>query len=241
MHPLPQRLAAEAFGTFWLVFGGCGAAIFAGSEIGFYGVALAFGLTVVTMAYAVGHVSGGHFNPAITIGLAMGKRFDRKDVVPYVVTQVLSAFVAALALWVIAHGRPGFDSTESGFASNGYGDHSPGQYSWWAVLLIEVVLTAFFLYVIYGVTDTRAPKGFAPLAIGLTLTLIHLISIPIDNTSVNPARSIGPALFAGGDAIAQLWLFILAPIIGGLIAGATYAMLFGTGDEAAPLEVATEG
>jgi aquaporin Z len=241
MHPLPQRIAAEFFGTFWLVFGGCGAAIFAGSEIGFYGVALAFGLTVVTMAYAVGHVSGGHFNPAITIGLAIGRRFDRKDVVPYVVSQVGAAIVAALALWVIAHGRPGFDSTSSGFASNGYGDHSPGDYAWWAVLLAEVVLTAFFLYVIYGVTDTRAPKGFAPLAIGLTLTLIHLVCIPIDNTSVNPARSIGPALFAGGTAIGQLWLFILAPIAGGLIAGATYARLFGEGGEAAPLEVATEG
>ena len=241
MHPLPQRLAAEAFGTFWLVFGGCGAAIFAGSEIGFYGIALAFGLTVVTMAYAVGHVSGGHFNPAITVGLAMGKRFDRRDVLPYVVTQVVAACVAALALWVIAHGRPGFDSTTSGFASNGYGDHSPGDYAWWAVLLAEVVLTAFFLYVIYGVTDTRAPKGFAPLAIGLTLTLIHLVCIPIDNTSVNPARSIGPALFAGGTAIGQLWVFILAPLIGGVVAGLTYARLFGEGEEAAPLELATTG
>jgi aquaporin Z len=241
MHPLPQRVAAEFFGTFWLVFGGCGAAIFAGTEIGFYGVALAFGLTVVTMAYAVGHISGGHFNPAITIGLAIGRRFDRKDVVPYVVTQVVAAVVAALALWVIAHGRSGFDSTTSGFASNGYGDHSPGGYSWWAVLLAEVVLTAFFLYVIYGVTDTRAPKGFAPLAIGLTLTLIHLVCIPIDNTSVNPARSIGPALFAGGTAIGQLWLFILAPIAGGLVAGATYARLFGEGEDTSPLEVATEG
>ena len=241
MHPLPQRLAAEAFGTFWLVFGGCGAAIFAGGDIGFYGIALAFGLTVVTMAYAVGHVSGGHFNPAITIGLAMGKRFDWKDVPSYVVTQVVAAFAAALSLWILAHGRPGFDSTETGFASNGYGSHSPGDYAWWSVLLAEVVLTAFFVYVIYGVTDTRAPKGFAPLAIGLTLTLIHLIAIPIDSTSVNPARSIGPALFAGGTAIAQLWVFILAPIAGGLIAGATYARLFGTGEDTAPLEVATEG
>jgi aquaporin Z len=240
MHPLPRRLAAEAFGTFWLVFGGCGAAIFAGSEIGFQGIALAFGLTVVTMVYAVGHISGGHFNPAITVGLAMGRRFDWKEVVPYVITQVVAAVVAAFSLWVIAHGRPGFDSTATGFASNGYGDRSPGEYAWWAVFLAEVVLTAFFVYVIYGVTDTRAPKGFAPLAIGLTLTLIHLVCIPIDNTSVNPARSIGPALFAGGDAIAQLWLFILAPSIGGLIAGLTYARIFGT-DEAAPLEVATEG
>jgi len=227
-------------GTFWLVFGGCGAAIFAGSAIGFYGIALAFGLTVVTMVYAVGHISGGHFNPAITLGLAMGRRFDWKDVVPYVVTQVVAAVVAAFSLWVIAHGRPGFDSTATGFASNGYGDRSPDDYAWWAVLLAELVLTAFFLYVIYGVTDTRAPKGFAPLAIGLTLTAIHLVCIPIDNTSVNPARSIGPALFAGGDAIVQLWLFILAPIAGGLIAGLTYVHLFGS-DEASPLEVATEG
>ena len=241
MHPLPQRIAAEFFGTFWLVFGGCGAAVFAGSEIGFYGVALAFGLTVLTMVYAVGHISGGHFNPAITVGLAMGKRFDWKDVPTYVVTQVAAAVVAAFGLWVMAHGKSGFDSTTTGFASNGYGDRSPGQYAWWAVLLTEIVLTAFFLYVILGVTDTRAPKSFAPQAIGLTLTLIHLISIPIDNTSANPARSIGPALFAGGAAIGQLWLFIIAAPIGALIAGATYEMLFGSGEEAAPLEVATEG
>jgi aquaporin Z len=241
MQPINRRLAAEFFGTFWLVFGGCGAAILAGAEIGFQGVALAFGLTVLTMAYAVGHISGGHFNPAITVGLAMGKRFDWKDVVPYVVTQVAAAVVAALGLWIIAHGASGFDSTTTGFASNGYGDHSPGGYAWWAVLLTEIVLTAFFLYVILGVTDTRAPKGFAPIAIGLVLTLIHLISIPIDNTSVNPARSIGPALFAGGTAIGQLWLFIIAAPIGALIAGATYEMLFGSGEDAAPLEVATEG
>jgi len=241
MQPIHRRLAAEFFGTFWLVFGGCGAAIFAGGEIGFQGIALAFGLTVLTMAYAVGHISGGHFNPAITVGLAMGRRFDWKEVPGYVVTQVAAAIVAASGLWVIAHGVSGFDSTTTGFASNGYGDRSPGQYAWWAVLLAEVLLTAFFLYVILGVTDTRAPKGFAPIAIGLVLTLIHLVSIPIDNTSVNPARSIGPALFAGGAAIEQLWLFIIAAPIGGLIAGATYEMLFGTGEEAAPLEVATEG
>ncbi len=240
MHPMPQRIAAEFFGTFWLVFGGCGAAVFAGSEIGFYGIALAFGLTVLTMAYAVGHISGGHFNPAITVGLAMGKRFDWRDVPAYVVTQVVAAVVAAFGLWVMAHGKSGFDSTTSGFASNGYGDRSPGGYAWWSVLLVELVLTAFFLYVILGVTDTRAPKGFAPIAIGLALTLIHLISIPVSNTSVNPARSIGPALFAGGDAIGQLWLFILAPIAGGVIAGATYILLFGSG-ETAPLQEATEG
>jgi len=241
MQPINRRLAAEFFGTFWLVFGGCGAAIYAGAEIGFQGIALAFGLTVLTMAYAVGHISGGHFNPAITIGLAMGRRFDWKEVPAYVVTQVVAAVVAATGLWIIAHGVSGFDSTTTGFASNGYGDRSPGGYAWWAVLLTEILLTAFFLYVILGVTDTRAPKGFAPLAIGLTLTLIHLISIPVDNTSVNPARSIGPALFAGGDAIVQLWLFILAPLVGGLVAGATYVTLFGGGEEPVPLEVATEG
>jgi aquaporin Z len=238
-HTLPQRLAAEAFGTFWLVFGGCGAAIFAGKYIGFHGIALAFGLTVVTMAYAVGHVSGGHFNPAITVGLATAKRFDWKDVPAYVGTQVVAAIVAATALWVIAHGLAGFDATDTGFASNGYGDRSPAGYEWWAVILAEVILTAFFVYVILGVTDTRAPKGFAPLAIGLTLTLIHLISIPIDNTSVNPARSIGPALFAGGDAILQLWLFMIFPIVGGLIAGVTYDGLFGSG-ATAPLQETTE-
>jgi aquaporin Z len=240
MHPLSQRLSAEAFGTFWLVFGGCGSAIFAAKFIGIYGVALAFGLTVVTMAYAVGHVSGGHFNPAVTVGLATARRFDWRDVPAYVATQVVAAIVAATALWVIAHGVKGFDSTESGFAANGYGDHSPGGYAWWAVLLAEILLTAFFLYIILGVTDTRAPKGFAPLAIGLSLTLIHLISIPISNTSVNPARSIGPALFAGGDAILQLWLFILAPLAGALIAGVTYGSLFGAGGEV-PLQEATEG
>jgi aquaporin Z len=239
MHPMPQRIAAEFFGTFWLVFGGCGAAVFAGSAIGFYGVALAFGLTVLTMVYAVGHISGGHFNPAVTVGLAMGKRFDWKDVPTYVVTQV--AAVAAFSLWVMAHGKSGFDSTTTHFAANGYGDRSPDGYAWWSVLLVELVLTAFFLYVILGVTDTRAPKGFAPLAIGLTLTLIHLISIPVSNTSVNPARSIGPALFAGGTAIGQLWLFILAPVVGALIAGATYQTLFGDGEQPASLEVATEG
>jgi len=238
-------MVAEFFGTFWLTFGGCGAAVLAAGYpslgIGFLGVAFAFGLTVLTMAYAVGHISGGHFNPAITIGLALGKRFDWKEVPTYVVTQVVAAVVAALSLWIVAHGQSGFDSTQSGFAANGYGDHSPGGYAWWSVLLAEVLLTAFFVYVILGVTDTRAPKGFAPLAIGLVLTLIHLVSIPIDNTSVNPARSIGPALFAGGWAIGQLWLFILAPLAGGLVAGATYAGLFGTGEEPAPLEVATEG
>ena len=239
VHTLSQRLAAEAFGMFWLVFGGCGSAIFAAEFIGIYGVALAFGLTVVTMAYAVGHVSGGHFNPAITVGLAAAKRFAWKDVPAYVATQVAAAILAAFSLWVIAHGKAGFDASESGFATNGFGDRSPAGYEWWAVLLAELLLTAFFLYIILGVTDTRAPKGFAPLAIGLGLTLIHLISIPISNTSVNPARSIGPALFAGWDPIAQLVLFIPIPIIGALIAGATYSALFGQGG-VAPLEETTQ-
>jgi aquaporin Z len=240
MQPMNRRLAAEFFGTFWLVFGGCGAAIFAGAEIGFQGIALAFGLTVLTMAYAVGHISGGHFNPAITLGLAMGRRFDWREVPAYVVTQVVAAIVAATALWVIAHGVSGFDSTTTGFASNGYGDRSPGGYAWWAVLLAEIALTAFFLYVILGVTDTRAPKGFAPIAIGLVLTLIHLASIPVSNTSVNPARSTGPALFAGSDALVQLWAFWAAPLVGAAIAGATYAMLFGKDKAVVPLPEATE-
>jgi aquaporin Z len=240
MHTLSQRLAAEFFGTFWLVFGGCGAAVIASENIQFAGVALAFGLTVVTMAYAVGHISGGHFNPAITVGLAQAKRFAWRDVPAYVVTQIVAAIVAALVLYVVAKGRAGFDAGD-GFATNGYGDRSPFGYDLYAVIIIEILLTAFFVWVILGVTDTRAPKGFAPLAIGLTLTLIHLISIPVDNTSVNPARSIGPALFAGWDAIQQLWVFILAPTIGGLVAGLTYAMLFGRGPAPAPLEVATEG
>lgn len=241
MHTMAQRLAAEFLGTFWLVLGGCGTAIFAGEHVGFLGVALAFGLTVLTMAYAVGPVSGGHFNPAVTVGLATAKRFDWRDVPAYAITQVVAAIVAASALWVIAHGVSGFDSTESGFAANGYGDLSPGGYAWWAVLVAEVLLTAFFLYVILGTTDTRAPKGFAPIAIGLALTLIHLISIPISNTSVNPARSIGPALFAGPDAIAQVWLFIVAPVVGAALAGITYALLLGDDDDAASLEEATEG
>ena len=243
-HSMAQRLGAEFLGTFWLVFGGCGAAVLAAGVpdvgIGYLGVALAFGLTVVTMAYAVGHVSGGHFNPAITIGVAAGKRFPWRDVPAYVVTQVVAAVVAAAVLWVVASGLDGFSASESGFATNGYGDHSPQGYSLLAVLVVEVVLTCFFLYVILGTTDTRAPKGFAPLAIGLSLTLIHLISIPVSNTSVNPARSTGPAIFAGTDALVQLWAFWLAPIVGALIAGATYVLLLG-GEEAAPLEESVRG
>jgi aquaporin Z len=244
IFPSARRLGAEFLGTFWLVFGGCGAAVIASSVpevgIGFLGVALAFGLSVVTMAYAVGHVSGGHFNPAVTVGLAVGRRFAWRDVPAYVVTQVLAAIVAAFVLWVVASGQAGFDASESGFASNGYGDRSPGGYSLLACLVVEVVLTAFFLYVILGSTDTRAPRGFAPIAIGLSLTLIHLASIPVTNTSVNPARSIGPALFAGWDAIAQLWLFIVAPIAGAAIAAVTYRVVVGEGTEVAPLEAATE-
>ncbi len=242
--PNPRRLGAEFLGTFWLVFAGCGAAVLASSfpdvGIGFLGVALAFGLSVLTMAYAVGHVSGGHFNPAVTVGLAVGRRFAWREVPAYVITQVVAAIVAAFVLWVIASGKDGFDASESGFASNGYGDHSPGGYSLLACLVTEVVLTAFFLYVILGSTDTRAPRGFAPIAIGLSLTLIHLVSIPVTNTSVNPARSIGPALFAGGDAIGQLWLFLVAPLAGAAIAGVTYRLIVDEGTDVAPLEVATE-
>lgn len=234
-HSLVHRLGAEFLGTFWLVLGGCGSAIFAaqhlvdgedsGLGIGFVGVALAFGLTVLTMAYAVGHVSGGHFNPAVTIGLATGRRFDWKDVPAYVVTQVVAGLVAGGVLFLIASGKDGFDAG-AGFAANGYADHSPGGYTLAAVLVAEVVLTAFFLYIILGATDERAPVGFAPIAIGLGLTLIHLISIPISNTSVNPARSTAVAFFQDGAA-GQLWAFWVAPIVGAAIAGATYAVITG--------------
>jgi aquaporin Z len=244
VHSLPRRVAAEFVGTFVLVFGGCGAAVLAAGVpdvgIGFLGVALAFGLTVLTMAYAVGHVSGGHFNPAVTLGLALAGRFRWKDVAAYAVTQVLAAVAAAAVLFVVASGKSGFDAVTSGFATNGYGDRSPEGYSLLAVLVIEVVLTAVFLYVILGATDTRAPKGFAPIAIGLSLTLIHLASIPVSNTSVNPARSTGPALFAGSDALVQLWAFWAAPLVGAAIAGATYALLFGRDTAVVPLPEATE-
>ena len=243
-HSVAHRLAAEFFGTFWLVFGGCGSAVLAAGVkdvgIGYLGVAIAFGLTVLTMAYAVGHVSGGHFNPAVTVGLATARRFDWRDVPGYVATQVVAASLAASVLFVIANGASGFSAKATGFATNGYDNRSPGGYSLLAVIVAEVVLTAFFLYVILGATDTRAPKGFAPLAIGLSLTVIHLVSIPVDNTSVNPARSTGPALFAGTEALSQLWVFWLAPLVGGLIAGATYVVLFGKSEDAVPLEVATE-
>ncbi|MGP3064398.1 aquaporin Z, partial [Serratia ureilytica] len=223
------RLFAEFFGTFWLVFGGCGSAVLAAAfpqlGIGFLGVALAFGLTVVTMAYAVGHISGGHFNPAVTVGLFAGGRFAAKDVIPYVIAQVIGGIAAASVLYLIASGKAGFDATAGGFASNGYGEHSPGGYSLQAAIVIELVLTAFFLIVIHGVTDKRAPAGFAPLAIGLTLTLIHLISIPVTNTSVNPARSTGVAIFQGTWALQQLWVFWLVPLVGGIIGGLIYRCL----------------
>jgi aquaporin Z len=240
MHSTRRKLAAEFFGTFWLVLGGCGTAVIAGQYVGALGVAFAFGLTVLTMAYAVGHVSGAHFNPAITVGLATARRLGWKEVPGYVVTQIGAAITAAAVLLVIANGVDGFSAVDSGFATNGYGDRSPAGYSLLAVLVTEVVLTAFFVYIILGVTDTRAPKGFAPLGIGLSLTLIHLISIPVSNTSVNPARSIGPALFAGSDAIVQLWAFILAPLLGAALAGVSYGALFGDEVVPVPLEEATK-
>jgi len=218
---------AEFLGTFWLVFGGCGAAVFAAGVpdvgIGFLGVSLAFGLTVVTMAYAIGHISGCHLNPAVTLGQWAGGRFAAKDIPLYIISQVLGAIAAAYLLYAIASGNPDYSLAENGLATNGFGaEGSPGGYTLMAAFLIEVVLTAFFLWIIMGATDSRAPAGFAPIAIGLTLTLIHLISIPITNTSVNPARSTGPALVVGGLAIQQLWLFWVAPILGGILGGATY-------------------
>jgi len=224
-----KRLTAEFFGTFWLVFGGCGSAVLAAAfpelGIGFAGVALAFGLTVVTMAYAVGHISGAHFNPAVTVGLWTGSRFPAKDVVPYIIAQVIGGIAAGAVLYLIASGKPGFDAAASGFASNGYGEHSPGGFSMQSAIVAEFVLTAFFLIVINGTTHKLAPTGFAPLAIGLTLTLIHLISIPVTNTSVNPARSTGVAVFQGGWALGQLWLFWVVPLIGGAVGGLIYRSL----------------
>jgi aquaporin Z len=226
---LLKRSLAECFGTFWLVFGGCGSAVFAAAfpalGIGFAGVALAFGLTVLTMAFAIGHISGCHLNPAITIGLVAGKRFPAKEALPYILAQVVGAIIAAGVLFVIVSGQEGF-TTIGNFAANGYGVNSPGHYSLLSCLIAEIVLTAFFLLVIMGSTDLRAPKGFAPIAIGLCLTLIHLISIPITNTSVNPARSTGQALFVQGVPLQQLWLFWVAPIIGGIVGGLIYRGLF---------------
>ncbi len=224
-----RKLAAECFGTFWLVFGGCGSAVLAAGfpelGIGFAGVALAFGLTVLTMAFAVGHISGGHFNPAVTIGLWAGGRFPAKEVVGYVIAQVVGGIVAAALLYLIASGKTGFDAAASGFASNGYGEHSPGGYSMLSALVVELVLSAGFLLVIHGATDKFAPAGFAPIAIGLALTLIHLISIPVTNTSVNPARSTAVAIFQGGWALEQLWFFWVVPIVGGIIGGLIYRTL----------------
>ncbi len=226
---MSKRLGAEFLGTAWLVFGGCGSAVLAAAfpelGIGFAGVSLAFGLTVLTMVYAVGHISGGHFNPAVSIGLWSGGRFAAKDIGPYIVAQLLGGLAGAGVLYLIASGKTGFDVVASGFAANGYGAHSPGGYSMAAGFIAEVVLTFVFLMVILGATSKRAPAGFAGLAIGLCLTLIHLVSIPVTNTSVNPARSTAPAIFVGGWAVGQLWLFWVAPIIGALAAGAVYKWL----------------
>ncbi len=223
-----KPFAAEFMGTFWLVLGGCGSAVLAAAfpnvGIGLLGVALAFGLTVLTMAYAIGHISGCHLNPAVTVGLWAGGRFPASGVVPYIVAQVLGGIAAGGVLYVIASGQAGFD-VSAGFASNGYGEHSPGGYSLLAALVCEVVMTGFFLFVIMGATDRRAPAGFAPIAIGLCLTLIHLISIPVTNTSVNPARSTGVALFVGDWAVGQLWLFWVAPIVGAILGALAYRVI----------------
>lgn len=236
--PLSKRLTAEFIGTLWLVLGGCGSAVLAtkypGAGIGFAGVSLAFGLTVLTGAYALGHISGAHFNPAVSFGLWAGKRFPASDLIPYVIAQVLGAIAAAGIVYLIATGKSDFNAATSGFAANGFGDvlGSPGHYSPLAAFVTEVVMTFFFLIVIMGSTHGKAPKGFAPIAIGLALTLIHLISIPVTNTSVNPARSTGPALFVGDWAIKELWLFWVAPILGAMLAGLFYAWL--AGDDGVP-------
>ncbi|AXT84092.1 aquaporin Z [Aeromicrobium sp. A1-2] len=226
---MSHRLGAETLGTFWLVLGGVGTAVLAGSSsgVGTLGIALAFGLTVVTGAYAFGHISGGHFNPAVTVGLATARRFDWKDAPGYFAAQIVGATVAGAVILAIASGADAFDARASGFGTNGYGDRSPGGYSLLAVIITEIVLTAFFLYVIFGATAKRAAVGFSGLAIGLALTLIHLISIPVDGTSVNPARSLGVAWFAGNDALSQVWVFILAPVIGAAIAGITHVLIVG--------------
>ncbi len=242
-----HKCVAEGIGTFWLTFGGCGSAVIAASfpeiGIGLLGVSLAFGLTVLTMAYAIGHISGCHLNPAVTVGLWAGGRFPKQDIAPYIVAQVVGAVIAAFVLYLIASGAPGFDLSK-GFAANGYGTHSPGQYSLISGFVAEMVLTMMFLFIIMGATHGKAPVGFAPIAIGLGLTLIHLVGIPITNTSVNPARSTGPALFVGGWALAQLWLFWVAPLIGGALGGILYrwlseepsALVTGLAPPAAPAE-----
>ena len=231
-----RAIGAEALGTYWLVLGGCGSAVLAANfgegntlGIGLLGVSFAFGLTVLTGAYALGHISGGHFNPAVTIGLWTAKKFPAKDIAPYVAAQVVGAILASITLWGILEGRPGFETTGNWLAANGFGDSSPGGFTIGAALIAEVVLTALFLVVILGITDRRAPAGFAPMGIGLCLTLIHLISIPVTNTSVNPARSTGPALLVGGENLEQLWFFWLAPIVGGVIGALIHG--FVSGDE----------
>ena len=227
--PMSRRLGAEFLGTFWLVLGGCGSAVLAAAfpdvGIGLVGVSIAFGLTVLTMAYAIGHISGCHLNPAVSVGLLVGGRFPARDLIPYVVAQVLGAVAAAAVLCYVASGKAGFEVVANGLASNGYGEHSPGGYSLISGLVMEVVMTFMFLIIILGATDKRAPAGFAPIAIGLGLTLIHLISIPVTNTSVNPARSTGPALLVGDWALSQLWLFWVAPIAGAVLAGLVYRWL----------------
>ena len=227
---LPHKCGAEFFGTFWLTFGGCGSAVLAAGTpdvgIGWLGVSFAFGLTVLTMAYAIGHISGCHLNPAVSVGLVVGRRFGVAELGPYVVAQVLGAIAGAATLYLIASGKAGF-TLDDGFAANGYGEHSPAKYSLIAGLVAEIVLTFFFLLIILGATDSRAPAGFAPIAIGLGLTLVHLIGIPVTNLSVNPARSTGPAVFVGGWAISQLWLFWVAPLIGGALAGVVYPIVAG--------------
>ncbi|TAM54839.1 MAG: aquaporin Z [Paraburkholderia sp.] len=241
---MSKRFLAETFGTFWLVFCGCGSALIAASfpgaahglGIGFAGVALAFGLTVLTMAYAVGHISGCHLNPAVTIGLTVARRFPVRDVVPYIVAQLIGATLAAWLLLLIMKGNPAFDLASSSFATNGYAERSPGHYTLEAAFVCEAVMTGFFLFVILGATDKRAPAGFAPIAIGLCLTLIHLVSIPVTGTSVNPARSTGPALVAGGDALAQLWAFWAAPMLGAIVAGLLYPAIAGHADAGAPTQ-----
>jgi len=236
--PMTQRLAAEFIGTLWLVLGGCGSAVLAAAfpdlGIGFVGVALAFGLTLLTMAYAIGHVSGCHINPAVSVGLCVGGRFPARDLLPYIVAQVLGGIAGAGILYIIASGHAGFDLA-GGFASNGYAEHSPGGYSLLSCFVCEVVMTFGFIFVIMGSTHGRAPKGFAPIAIGLCLTLIHLISIPVTNTSVNPARSLGPAIFVGGWALGQVWLFWVAPLIGGALGGFVYRLV--SADDPVPVPV----
>ncbi|MGH7439580.1 MAG: aquaporin Z [Polyangiaceae bacterium] len=236
MQPIGKRVAAEVVGTFWLVFGGCGSAVISAAfphvGIGLLGVSLAFGLTVLTMAFAIGHISGCHLNPAVSVGLCVGGRFPAKELGPYIVGQVVGAVIAAGVLYVIASGKADF-SLAGGFAANGYAEHSPGGYGLTSALTAEIVLTFIFLFVILGATDKRAPAGFAPIPIGLCLTLIHLVGIPVTNLSVNPARSTGPAVFVGGWAVQQLWLFWVAPIVGAAIAGVVYPVVAGAQEEKA--------